>query len=105
MKVKFNNWNCVVETSYYVNDSEKIALLLIDADTGERIATASVNMEEPFPLDCSKKEHVWIKTWSENEGILEALVEAGVVEQVKHQLINEYGAIAQLVRVLPQVEY
>ena len=27
-----------------------------------------------------RENHVWIKEWSENEGVLEALVEAGIIE-------------------------
>jgi len=86
-----------------MEDPEKLALMLVDSITGERIAVASVNMKEPFPDEYKSKElevnpYVWIKTWSENEGILEALVKAGIVEKIDYQLVNDYGAVAELVR-------
>lgn len=60
----------------------RIGLELIDAGNdamflGERIAMASVNLPEiPLPDGC-----IFIKTWSQNEGLLDQLVAAGVVSE------------------------
>jgi len=54
-----------------------LALKLIDPKTGEPILVATVCM---YPAQYASKKHVWIKNWSENEGILTALENANVVE-------------------------
>jgi len=51
------------------------AIIGDDPTTSERLYVATVNLEIPADEGC-----VWLKGWSENEGIPEALVEAGVVE-------------------------
>jgi len=76
MKVKFKNWSCVVTKGFYGNGG--LALKLVDEETKEPIATATVNLEGQAPP--APNGHVFIKDWSENEGMLEALVTAGIVE-------------------------
>lgn len=53
-----------------------IALQLLD-ETGQPVVVPTVNLEayneHPMP------GHVFIKNWSENEGVLESLIEAGVI--------------------------
>lgn len=53
-------------------DSERNRAL--DMGPGDPIATASVAMPEPPPPGS-----VWIKDWSENEGMAEALIAAGII--------------------------
>lgn len=48
---------------------------LVVMDGFERVATATVWLPTPPQEGC-----VWIKDWSENEGMLASLVAAGVVE-------------------------
>lgn len=79
--VKFRpTWNssmeypCSVHYSSYAHGGTT-AMLLVDAETGEVIVYASVNIED-YPL---KDGQILIKNWSENAGVLEALVEAGIV--------------------------
>lgn len=73
MKVKFQEWNCIVEKAFYFNN--RVALELIHEETGDSIAIATVNIPDyKLPKGC-----VLIKDWSENEGMHAALVEAGVV--------------------------
>jgi hypothetical protein len=43
---------------------------------GEPLATATVWLDVPPAKGC-----VWIKDWSENEGVFDSLVEAGVIEE------------------------
>lgn len=65
--VKFKEWNCFVKKGEYGNG--RTAIQLYDAETGEPIATATVNLpDEPIA-----KGYTFIKDWSENEGMLESL--------------------------------
>lgn len=74
MIVKFNKWNCKVVKSKY--DNGRLALRLIDAKDGSPIATATVNIPD---VKLSKDE-VLIKDYSENQGMLKVLEEAGIVK-------------------------
>ena len=57
----------------YVNG--QTAIRLVDQD-GHPFMTASVAHDVNIPDDC-----VIIKNYSENEGIMEALIEAGIIEK------------------------
>ncbi len=72
-RVYFRQWECVVEKTQYSNGVT--ALILNDAHTGEEVTVATVNLPG---VRCGKNE-VFIKDYSENDGILEALQAAGVV--------------------------
>lgn len=72
--IVFSGYLCELKRSSYPNG--KLRLDLIDAMTSEPVATATVN----YPGDDLGPSEVVIKTYSENSGILKALVEAGVVE-------------------------
>ena len=72
--MKFKDWTCDIRKGTYPNG--RTALKVYDADTGEPIATATVNLpDQPLP-----DNHVFIKNWSENEGILDSLVEANYIK-------------------------
>ncbi len=72
-KVKFKEWDCVLEYGTYNN--QRVTIQLNNAEDGMPIATATVNLPDlPLPPD-----HVFIKSWSENEGIREALQVAGII--------------------------
>ena len=73
-KVNFIGFDCVVEKGEYQNG--RPALQLIDANDGAPVATATVNM----PGVDLEENHVFIKDYSENEGMLDALVHARIVE-------------------------
>jgi hypothetical protein len=56
---------------------DRTALELVDHKTGEPVAMATVNIpEEPI-----EKDEVIIKNWSENEGILQALIKGGIISK------------------------
>ena len=79
-KCKFNGIECSVTLAKYGNDRKA---LMLDASSGEYegepVAVATVNLpDDPINND----DEVFIKNWSENEGILEALQEAGIVGKV-----------------------
>ena len=71
-KVKFKRWVGEAQFAKYENGNNAIRIV---EENGEPIATASVNLEQVLPAD-----RVYIKDWSENEGMLFALIDAGIVE-------------------------
>lgn len=93
--VKFKKWNCKIEYGYYGN--KRIAISLIDAHDGQPIATATTNIPEiKLDPDC-----VLIKTWAGNEGMVEALEEAGIVKDMDVRLdINGWGSMAVICKLL-----
>lgn len=73
--VKFKDWNCKLRFRKYQNG--RTAIELVDAINGEPIAMATVNIPE-----CALEEdEVIIKNYSENEGMLDALIGAGIIER------------------------
>jgi hypothetical protein len=72
--VRFKDWDCIVQKCQYGNG--RPALQLIDANDGDPIATATVNL----PDVPAGPNEVFIKDYSENEGMLKALTDAGVIK-------------------------
>lgn len=91
--LRFAGFNCIVERSRYSNNN-RTALLLIDAEDGEPVATATVNLPE---VEMAPGE-VAIKNWSENEGMVEVLVQAGVIEPPHREIALGY-VIAPVCRI------
>jgi hypothetical protein len=81
--VFFNGWKCKVDRSMQYVSGGKPVIRLFDEQTGEFVATASVNLEG---VELGEDETA-IKDYSENTGILEALVQANVVEN-PHDWVN-----------------
>lgn len=79
MKVTFATFRCTTEWETYRNG--KVALQLVatgeDPDThlGEPVATATINTDHRLDPD-----EIIVKDYSENEGMVVALVAAGIVE-------------------------
>lgn len=74
ISAKYVAGEAVIKEGTYPNGSKALQLLAVD---GEPLATATV------ALDVLPDEgNVFIKDWSENEGILSSLQEAGVVGPV-----------------------
>jgi hypothetical protein len=71
-QVLFRDWTCSIQKRQYENG--RVALRLVDEEGP--VATATVNLPN-VPLG---KNQVLIKSYGENEGMLEALVAAGVVK-------------------------
>lgn len=88
-----------VYASAYLNGPIVAALQLYnDGEFGtELLTTATVNLEGFRPsAGC-----VYIKTWSENEDLVESLVEAGVLELTGYTIkVNDWGSVAVEARVL-----
>lgn len=70
--------------------------LVLDSDEG-RVAVATVNLDHAPP-----EGHVYIKTWSENTGMLGFLVQNGIVEDTgKRVPCGGYDAEAALAKKGP----
>ena len=77
--ITFLNYKCNIVKEQYANG--RTALLLIDADDNEHVATATVNL----PDDDIPEKYVAIKDYSENEGMLNLLIKEKIVAQpVEH---------------------
>jgi hypothetical protein len=73
IKVKFKKWNCIVTKAFYLNG--RTALELESEKGGDPITVATVNIPE-LPLEA---DEVFIKDWSENEGMLKVLQDAKII--------------------------
>ena len=79
IRVKFKEWNCITQGAYYSNGNK--AIKLVDAEDGDLITTATVNMvEEKIDNDT-----VFIKDYAENSGMTETLINADII---KASIIN-----------------
>ena len=77
--ITFLNYKCNIVKEQYTNG--RTALLLIDVDDNEHVATATVNL----PDDDIPEKYVAIKDYSENEGMLNLLIKEKIVAQpVEH---------------------
>lgn len=85
VKVTFGGRACAVELWRYNNGLP--ALLLVDDKNGEPVARATVNL----PGGAIKANHIFIKSWDENEGLLEVLEAAGVVRRTgQYEPVGQY---------------
>lgn len=73
--VHFQDWECAVKIDHY-HQNGRIALFLVGLENGERIACATINLDA---IEVLEPEMVAIKNYSENVGMLAALMAAGVV--------------------------
>lgn len=96
MKIKFKKWTGELKVTRYAHGN-RIALLIVDSEGP--IAYCTVNIpEEPMAED-----EVAIKDYSENEGMLETLMEAKVVSMpVRH--IRTGHVIVPVCKLLINVE-
>lgn len=87
--VQFKHWKCKLEFGKYQNDRTSISL--IDTEDNGPVATATVNLDNlPLPAN-----HVFIKDYAENKGMLEALIDAEIIQHVMSIPISEF-AFAEL---------
>jgi hypothetical protein len=84
-RVEFRGWVCRVERASY-GRTGRIALPLYAVEDGSPVATATVNLPE---LSLAADEVV-IKDYSENEGMLDLLVAAGVVSPPLREVQGRY---------------
>jgi len=82
VKSKYINEMVELVFAHYANDSVAIKGISLD---GEPMFTATVALDEKPSEGC-----VFLKGWSENEGIPEALVKAGIVELTGRRVKTGY---------------
>lgn len=70
-EIQFKEWACLLEMGTYVNGG--VAMRLVDAEDGGPVATATVWLDGLAP------DEVAIKNYSENEGMMGALMGANVI--------------------------
>ena len=73
--VEFAGYSCLLVKAQYSNG--RTALQLVDQDDGEMVATATTNIPEVT----LKADEIIIKNYSENDGMLQCLVDAGYVAE------------------------
>ena len=71
----FKQWDCITKIGYYGNGNT--AIQLFDKNDGSPVAVATINLIDGLP-----ENQAYIKDYSENEGMLEALKDAGIVTKV-----------------------
>jgi hypothetical protein len=72
-----NNWKVRIIKSWYNSRPDQIALMAIDNEDGTPVATLTVCMVNENVND----GEVIIKSYSENEGMLEQLIEQKIVSE------------------------
>jgi len=83
IKTKYGMWRAQIHWRYYENSRRAMELITKD---GEVICVATINIPEVDVPD----GHVLIKNWSENEGVLESLLENGVIEDTGIRIPTGY---------------
>lgn len=73
--MKFKNWDCNLKLASYYNGNT--AIQLFDKIDGEPIAVATINLGDKLP-----ENQAYIKDYSENEGMLDSLEEAGIITKI-----------------------
>jgi len=80
MEVKFKQWHCQTEWHRYRNGYIALTLIASGPDAEMMpdvpIATATLNIEA-IPLG---QDEILVKDYAENEGMVDALITAGIVE-------------------------
>jgi hypothetical protein len=98
MKVKFKEWDCIAKFGKYPSTNQNY-IQLIDSEDGFPVATASINMPG---LDLLPNE-VIIKDYSENEGMFDTLVNAGIIKKTNKGAQLTYG-IAPIAEIIKRSE-
>ncbi len=76
IEVNFLGYDCILWFGEYQNNGRK-AILLLEKETDEYFADVTVNL----PNEELSENEVIIKDYSENEGMLDTLVSAGIVSK------------------------
>ena len=90
MEVKLNlagtEWNAKLVKRAYSNNN--VAIQAVDPEDGETIAILTVNTGDKVD-----KDHVAIKDYSENEGALASLKEAGIIGEPEYFLSSGFVTV------------
>ena len=75
VEVIFDEWDCYIEFGEYPNG--RTAIELINKEDGDSVLVASVNL----PDEILNSGEIAIKNYSENTGVMELLINTGVISQ------------------------
>ena len=88
--IEFHGFKCCIAMHHYINNEQienpRIALILEDSDDGESLAVATINIPEEYLA----KDEVIIKDYSDNEGMLDTLMNAGIISGPKRYTNSVY---------------
>ncbi len=87
MQVQFKQWLCDLSIGRYANG--RMGFDLFDAQEGDPVAKCTINL----PDHDLAQDEVAIKNYSENEGMLESLQQAGVVGPVLRSVQSGFVTI------------
>lgn len=73
----FKGIKCYVLLDRYIVDSSP-ALVLVDTTTNEQLTRITANLSDTAVIPHT---HVAVKNYNENEGILDVLIEAGIISK------------------------
>jgi hypothetical protein len=97
LELKFQDWRCRLVMEQY-SDGGGPSLRLVDADDGSSIARVTSKLSEFNP----QEDELLIKNYSENEGVLAALVDAGVLTDTGVTVRTEFAELS-IARLIPHV--
>jgi hypothetical protein len=95
--VQFKDWRCVISLRSYGDGNT--ALSLYDADDGMAVSCVSVNLVPVERELLEDRALIYLKDYSENEGMLDLLIEEGIVERTGRTRQSGYIE-APLVRII-----
>ena len=96
--VRFQDWNCYIVMEQY-SDGEGLSLRLVDPHDMSSVARATINV----PGIVLEPNEILIKDYSENMGMLQALVSAGLVTDTGQVAHSEFAELP-IVTVSPSVQ-
>ena len=95
--VQFKNWRCRLYLASYSDGNT--ALSMYDTEDGSAIACVSLNLVPVEPELLEDRALIYLKDYSENEGMLDLLIAEGIVERTGRYRQSGYIE-APLVRII-----
>ena len=77
MKITFNKFKCIIILDKYQPTNQNHMKLIDEAD-GLPVAIASTNIPDQYQAS----DEIFIKSWSENNGVRKALIDAEIIGPV-----------------------
>ena len=87
LKMRYREWDCILQKGRYIDNS--IAILLVDAHDGEPITKATVAIDGAN----LRENQITVKDYSENEGMLDALIGIGLVTGVERRVQSGWVSV------------
>ena len=108
IKTKYVDEQCVLVFSRYQHGTHPLALRLFSAETKEPQMTVTVYLaflEQMRNGSFFPHSQIVVKTWSENEGIVEALQKAKIITDTPPTPypVNDYGSLAMICQLSDEV--